>query len=306
MAGTPKQRDAAKRQAAANKSASKKSKPNCVWSAKHQEMMCSRTDPQKATQDMKRAEIERQRQQEAERQRKAQMDAQRRAQAEAQQRAQAEAQRRAQMEAQQRAQAEAQRRAQMEAQQRAQADAQRRAQMAEQQRAQMEVQRRQDDLRRAEAEKRRQDDIREAEINRKRGAQARIADADQRATPRPPTTASIGTDSGLWSHNGSHIRLSSSNERVVLEYEKPRADLDKLGIKPGTILFQGTTSGNVWTGEASMFSRRCGERVFQVTGSALADGRRVELRGKKPNLDGQCNVAGYRDGVLVFVRTRAD
>ena len=80
----------------------------------------------------------------------------------------------------------------------------------------------------------------------------------------------------------------------------PRPELGDLGIRSGTVLFSGTRNGGSWTGQATTFSRRCGERQFDVTGLETPNPRRLELRGRKPRLDDNCNVAGYRDEVLVF------
>ena len=110
----------------------------------------------------------------------------------------------------------------------------------------------------------------------------------------------LAAGQSAWQHNNSQMKLSADGDRVVIAYDRPRSGLADLGINSGTPLFNGTRSGSALIGQATTFSRRCGERKFEVSGMALSDDRRIELRGRKPNLDGNCNITSHRDEVLVF------
>ena len=111
-----------------------------------------------------------------------------------------------------------------------------------------------------------------------------------------------GTGRTIWMHNNSQMALSGAGDQMKFAYEKPRSGLSDIGINTGTTLFTGSRKGGSWTGEAITFSRRCGQLKFEISGTESSDGKKVELRGRKPNLDGSCNVSGHRDEVLVFER----
>lgn len=106
--------------------------------------------------------------------------------------------------------------------------------------------------------------------------------------------------SAVWTHNNSLMRVADSGGRILIAYVNPRPELSELGIRSGTVLFSGARTAGNWVGQATTFTRRCGERQFDVSGIELPSPRRLELRGRKPRLDDNCNVAGYRDEVLVF------
>ena len=97
------------------------------------------------------------------------------------------------------------------------------------------------------------------------------------------------------------MRLVTEGLAARFLYEAPRSGLGELGIKPGTLLFDGkSTGGNSYAGEATTFSRQCGPATFAVAGEGSAEGNRVVLRGQAPNRDSSCQVSGYRSETLVF------
>jgi peptidyl-prolyl cis-trans isomerase C len=120
------------------------------------------------------------------------------------------------------------------------------------------------------------------------------------ATAPTVTTAPASTTASLWSHKGARMRLAAIGDSVRIEFEAPSEALAKQGIEPGSPIFKGKRAGLSYTGEAFAYSPQCGSRPFPVEGEASADERRLELRGKAPNMDAGCNVTGTRDEVLVF------
>jgi peptidyl-prolyl cis-trans isomerase C len=120
------------------------------------------------------------------------------------------------------------------------------------------------------------------------------------ATAPTATTAPASITASLWSHKGARMRLAAIGDSVRIEFEAPSEALAKQGIEPGAPIFQGKRAGLSYTGEAFAYSPQCGSRPFPVEGEASADERRLELRGKAPNMDAGCNVTGTRDEVLVF------
>jgi hypothetical protein len=80
-------------------------------------------------------------------------------------------------------------------------------------------------------------------------------------------------------------------------YAAPRPGLP---VSPGTLLFSGKRSGNIYSGTAYVFSARCGARGYSVSGLVGADDRSVTLYGRAPLVDSTCKTATYRDDTLVF------
>jgi len=104
----------------------------------------------------------------------------------------------------------------------------------------------------------------------------------------------------LWNHNGSTMKLVADGASRRFYYEGPRQGIRAQGVTTGTLLFDGTKSGDAYFGTAYIFSGRCGKVAYQVSGVVEPDQRRVVMRGQAPRLGQGCTVAGYKDDVLVF------
>lgn len=104
----------------------------------------------------------------------------------------------------------------------------------------------------------------------------------------------------LWNHNGSTMKLVADGASRRFYYESPRQGIRAQGVTTGTLLFDGTKSGEAYFGTAYIFSGRCGKVAYQVSGLVAADQRRVVMRGQAPRLSNGCQVAGYKDDLLVF------
>lgn len=111
-----------------------------------------------------------------------------------------------------------------------------------------------------------------------------------------------------YDHNGSRMEVqfcaptNATNTDVSIFYTDPRQGLIKHGVKNGTLLFQGVrrSDGSI-TGHAHLFSNRCGETLYQVSGSQQSD--RIVLRGNASLLDSNCQVKSTRLDTLVFTVT---
>lgn len=121
--------------------------------------------------------------------------------------------------------------------------------------------------------------------------------------------ASAGADS-IWNHNGSQMRLRADGDRRTFVYEQPRAAIANQGVERGTVLFEGSISGEAgtYTGTAYVFSARCGKQPYAVEGELVNDGHQIHLRGKAPRRDSStCALQGYRDDdLLVFDFVRSE
>ena len=82
-------------------------------------------------------------------------------------------------------------------------------------------------------------------------------------------------------------------------YDKPRSGLSPLGIKSGTMLFNGIRNGDTVAGRATTFSRRCEPKEFAVSGRVINE-TRVVLQGLKPTRNDDCDVVGSVEETLEF------
>jgi membrane protein involved in colicin uptake len=297
---------------------------------KNGECMGSTSPPQKANQDYKAQEAQKKRDEDAakaqialQKEREAQRVKEQQAQAalEAQRRKdeQANAELAAQRQKDERAKAELAAQRQKDEQAKAELAAQRQrdeqakalqAQMLkEDQQAATDRQRR--DQAQADAERKRQQDSDRADAQKKERESTQSGDVKQAKTDTSSTSSAVARgkpsavapatfDGGAsLKHNGSVMRLQTTGDKVALHYDRPRSELSGLGIEAGSVLFKGTRSGDVWSGEATTFSRRCGTKAYPVSGKIIGQGR-LELRGRKPSFNAACEVTDERDEVLVF------
>lgn len=128
---------------------------------------------------------------------------------------------------------------------------------------------------------------------------AKAAKAPSVPTAKASTVTTAALSAAAFSHNNSTMKVVPEGDAVRVVYDKPKAGLEGLGIKPGTPLFEGKKTGpNSYAGEATTFSRNCGTATFPVKGDAK-DGT-ITLRGQKPVRNSDCKVAGYTSETLVF------
>jgi hypothetical protein len=107
--------------------------------------------------------------------------------------------------------------------------------------------------------------------------------------------------SSFWKHNGSRMALVANGAQRNFFYVEPRTGLVDLGVRPGTLLFQGMRNGNGYTGTAVIFGANgCGAFPYAVSGTVGADQRSVTMWGRAPRISGDCSISGYREDSLTF------
>jgi hypothetical protein len=110
--------------------------------------------------------------------------------------------------------------------------------------------------------------------------------------------------SSLWSHNGSLMGLMADGPSRRFVYERVREGMARVGVRPGTVLFEGQKDGNQYTGTAYIFPPNCPSVAYDVSGPVSPDDRQVTMFGQAPRVDSRCRIFGYRDDVLVFSYVR--
>jgi hypothetical protein len=117
------------------------------------------------------------------------------------------------------------------------------------------------------------------------------------ASTQPLPTCAKGT---IWMHNGSEMQLLAEGRKRAFRYVAPRPSLAEMGIREGTLLFNGERVGDRYEGVARRFSERCGVREYRVTGEIEGE-RRVILRGTVRGLDpSSCRPGSPYDDLLEF------
>jgi hypothetical protein len=109
-------------------------------------------------------------------------------------------------------------------------------------------------------------------------------------------TASSQEGPSLWDLNGSEMSLSANGAQRQFRYHTVRPGLQEAGVQPGTLWFQGTRSGDQYSGTAYVFSNTCGGLPYPVTGLVSPDGQTITIHGSAPIVTGDsCAVVDHRD-----------
>jgi hypothetical protein len=107
-----------------------------------------------------------------------------------------------------------------------------------------------------------------------------------------------------WDHNGSVMRLKANGNQRFFYYEVPRPSLEGVGVRPGTLLFNGVKSGNWYSGTARVFSSGCEPLEYHVEGPVRPDQLQVTVSGQRP-VYSQCQFTGsFTTDMLVFTYLR--
>ena len=114
----------------------------------------------------------------------------------------------------------------------------------------------------------------------------------------------------IWTHNGSEMRLTVDGLARAFIYERPRSGIAAEGARPGTVLFQGrltNAASGTYAGNSYIFSARCGNKSFPVTGDLVNDASEIHLGGRVPVVDrSSCVQKGAKDSVLKFKFVRSE
>jgi len=103
----------------------------------------------------------------------------------------------------------------------------------------------------------------------------------------------------LWNHNGSTVVLRRDGSRVSFVYRQVRPALTGT-VPEGAILFEGTAQGEHYAGKARRFKKGFSPLEYKVSGTALAGGTVIELKGNYPKRDDKGNIVGYAPEILRF------
>jgi hypothetical protein len=114
------------------------------------------------------------------------------------------------------------------------------------------------------------------------------------------TVATAQPVSSLWNHNGSLMGLMADGPYRQFVYEQPRPGMAQVGVRPGTLLFDGRRDGNQYLGTAYLFPPTCPRIAYDVSGPVSWNDLQVTMYGLAPIVDRNCQVIGYRNDTLVF------
>jgi hypothetical protein len=113
-----------------------------------------------------------------------------------------------------------------------------------------------------------------------------------------PTTQQ--TKKSFWAHNRSIMYMLEDGTRRQIYYDDPRPGLKEVGVKQGTLLFDGVIDGTALSGTAFVFAKECDPLSFAVTGKLTREGRHMTLNGKAPRISTNCKIAGNKQEELIF------
>lgn len=103
--------------------------------------------------------------------------------------------------------------------------------------------------------------------------------------------------SSYWDHNGSRMALEEDGSKRKIVYSEPKQGLDKAGIRPGTVLFEGERKGDGrLAGNARIFKGGCNPIDYFVEGTLDPRKGEIVLQGQAPVYAQQgCEVSGYSE-----------
>jgi hypothetical protein len=123
-------------------------------------------------------------------------------------------------------------------------------------------------------------------------------DVEVKSQPVPTTIPHTGDK--YWLHNRSRMVLYANGAARKFIYQVPREGLAEVGVKNGSILFEGERRGDRYIGTAYIFSSSCGKLSYEVSGPVSDDDHKVTLYGRRPRVNGNCQTVERADDVLVF------
>jgi len=109
------------------------------------------------------------------------------------------------------------------------------------------------------------------------GDKSPAASATVTVTASPPASETLSIQ------NGSIMFLVSKEDAVEINYERPTAEMQSLGIIKGTPKFKGKRNGQQYNDIAYVYSKQCSKGLdYGVKGNETADHMLITLKGKAP------------------------
>lgn len=115
----------------------------------------------------------------------------------------------------------------------------------------------------------------------------------QQSAPQP-----VG--GSIWYHNGSTVKLTANGSQRQIAYERPRQGMRQRGARKGDVLFEGVRDGEIYSGTAYIFTKRCGKVGYDVLGVVKKNDTEIVMRGNAPRMNSSCRKIGSRPDKLVF------
>jgi hypothetical protein len=107
---------------------------------------------------------------------------------------------------------------------------------------------------------------------------------------------------GVWTHNGSTVRVVHEGDDVAIYYLEPKPALRNLGIAPGQLLFQGKRNEGRLEGLTYAFRHDCAPLGFFVASTDF-DQDRIVFSGSEPVRAAKgCAEIGRKNVTLAFQR----
>lgn len=96
-----------------------------------------------------------------------------------------------------------------------------------------------------------------------------------------------------YDHNGSLMRYKIVGNGFIVSYERPRSVLRRAGVRPGTVLVNGSFRGHQVTATARRFSRYCPQTPLEYTVTGWFEGENPNfvLEGSRQVFD-RCRPTG--------------
>ena len=117
-------------------------------------------------------------------------------------------------------------------------------------------------------------------------------------------TQTASPESTVWDHNGSVMYLVANGPSREFYYQKPRAGMLEVGVRPGSLLFRGEIENGEYSGTAYIFNPHCGQIPFQVKGPILNNDERIVLTGQAPRVGRNCRAHESSTSNLEFRRVK--
>ncbi|WP_306752871.1 hypothetical protein [Paracoccus actinidiae] len=131
------------------------------------------------------------------------------------------------------------------------------------------------------------------------GAAAQPCALAENETPLDP--GGVVAFASFWCHNGSIMGLVENGNRLQFIYHKPRPGIRSVAVRR-PVLVEATRNSSAWSGAATWYNSRCGDRLFDISGRAsqIDNVPHVTLSGRRPSFTAACATPHFLDETLIF------